>query len=43
MPRIAGATMEVVAGTGHLSMLEKPSDVAQLVRTFVDGLNGKKS
>jgi pimeloyl-ACP methyl ester carboxylesterase len=38
LPRIAGAQMHVLRGTGHLSPLEVPDALAALIRTFVAGL-----
>lgn len=39
LPRVPGAAMHVLPGTGHLSMLESPQDVAALIRSFCDPLN----
>lgn len=39
LPRIPQAEMRVLAGTGHLSMLESPGAVAELIAEFCDGLN----
>jgi pimeloyl-ACP methyl ester carboxylesterase len=38
LPRVAGTTIHVLAGTGHLSMLESPSEVAALIRSFCERL-----
>jgi pimeloyl-ACP methyl ester carboxylesterase len=38
LPRIAGARMHVLSGTGHLSPLEVPVALAEHIRTFVAGL-----
>ncbi|TDN69507.1 alpha/beta fold hydrolase [Paraburkholderia sp. BL10I2N1] len=38
MPRIAGARMHALPGTGHLSPLEAPSALATTIRQFVAGL-----
>jgi pimeloyl-ACP methyl ester carboxylesterase len=35
LTRIPHASLEVVPSTGHLSMLESPEDVAQLINDFV--------
>jgi pimeloyl-ACP methyl ester carboxylesterase len=40
LPRIPQATMAVVPGTGHLSMLESPDAVAALITAFCDDLDG---
>jgi pimeloyl-ACP methyl ester carboxylesterase len=36
LPRIPQATMHVLPGTGHLSMLESPDGVASLIATFCE-------
>lgn len=36
--RVPGATLQVLAGTGHLSMLESPSEVTALIRSFCERL-----
>ncbi len=38
LTRIPYATMRVLPGTGHLSPLESPTEVAALIDEFVDGL-----
>jgi pimeloyl-ACP methyl ester carboxylesterase len=38
MPRIAGARLEVLEGVGHLSPLEKPHEIAVLIRRFAGTL-----
>ncbi|MGV2289924.1 alpha/beta fold hydrolase [Trinickia sp. YCB016] len=45
LPRIAGARLHVLPGTGHLSPLEAPSAVATLIRQFAGELqsHGKSS
>jgi uncharacterized protein (TIGR02246 family) len=41
LPRIAHAVMHVLPGTGHLSPLEAPADVAQIIARFVGAIEGK--
>jgi pimeloyl-ACP methyl ester carboxylesterase len=36
LTRIPHAVMRVLPGTGHLSPLESPGDVAGIIREFVD-------
>ncbi|QGZ65251.1 alpha/beta fold hydrolase [Paraburkholderia acidisoli] len=43
LPRIAGARLQVLPGTGHLSPLEAPAEVAAAVRAFVAGLDAPRS
>ena len=38
LTRVPHAVMRVVPGTGHLSPLESPVEVAEIIREFVDGL-----
>ncbi|HEY0210056.1 alpha/beta hydrolase [Acerihabitans sp.] len=38
LPRIPQAGMRVLAGTGHLSPLESPGEIAGLIRTFIAAL-----
>ncbi|WP_413729574.1 alpha/beta fold hydrolase [Sodalis sp. RH22] len=38
LPRIPQARMRVLAGTGHLSPLESPGEIAALIRTFISAL-----
>jgi quinol monooxygenase YgiN len=38
LTRVPHAVMHVLAGTGHLSPLESPVEVAEVIREFVDGL-----
>ncbi len=38
MPRIPNAVLHVLAGTGHLSMLESPAELARLIAEFVASL-----
>jgi 3-oxoadipate enol-lactonase len=35
LPRVAGARLHVLPGTGHLSPLEAPAALAALIREFV--------
>ena len=37
LSRIRHATLHVVSGTGHLSPLESPQDLARLIGAFADG------
>ncbi|MDE1150416.1 MAG: alpha/beta hydrolase [Azospirillaceae bacterium] len=39
LPRIPQATLHVLPGTGHLSMLESPGEVARLIADFTRALN----
>lgn len=38
VPRIPGATLEVVSGTGHLSPLESPTELVRLIKQFASRL-----
>ncbi|MGY3452058.1 alpha/beta fold hydrolase [Bradyrhizobium sp. USDA 4353] len=38
LSRVPGATLQVLAGTGHLSMLESPLEVAALIQSFCERL-----
>lgn len=38
MPHLPGATLEVLGGTGHLSPLESPDELAGLIAGFVASL-----
>ncbi len=38
LPRIPQAVMQILPGTGHLSMLESPGAVASLIGAFCEGL-----
>ena len=40
--RIPQATMRVLAGTGHLSPLESPAEIADIIGDFVEGLAHKR-
>lgn len=42
IPRIPGARLEVVRGTGHLSPLEVPDALVRLIRTFVRDVVGER-
>lgn len=42
MPRLPGAFLHVLPGTGHLSPLEAPLDVARLVNRFAAGLGSAR-
>lgn len=39
LPRIPGAVMHIVPGTGHLSPLESPTELVRLIDTFATGLS----
>ncbi|OAJ55012.1 hypothetical protein A6V36_09320 [Paraburkholderia ginsengiterrae] len=39
LPRIPHAKLHVLAGTGHLSPLESPNEVARLIHAFVSELD----
>lgn len=39
LPRIPGAVLHVVPGTGHLSPLESPTDLVRLIDQFAAGLS----
>lgn len=41
LPRVAHATLHVLPGTGHLSPLESPDEVAKLIHAFVQGLGSQ--
>jgi pimeloyl-ACP methyl ester carboxylesterase len=41
LPRIAGARLHVLPGTGHLSPLEAPSALATAIRQFVGELESR--
>ena len=41
LPRIAHAAMHILPGTGHLSPLEAPAEVARMIARFVDAIEGK--
>lgn len=41
LPRIPHAAMHVLPGTGHLSPLEAPAEVARLIARFVAAIEGK--
>ncbi|MGV7241074.1 alpha/beta fold hydrolase [Caballeronia sp. M23-90] len=41
LPRIPHAAMHVLPGTGHLSPLEAPAEVAQLIARFVAAIEGE--
>lgn len=43
LPRIAGARLQVLPGTGHLSPLEAPAEVAAAVRAFVARLDAPRT
>ncbi|MFJ2363741.1 alpha/beta fold hydrolase [Pseudomonas sp. NPDC087697] len=42
LTRIPQSTLQVLPGTGHLSPLESPTEVAAIIRDFVDGLEQLK-
>jgi len=42
LSRITGATMQVLPGTGHLSPLESPIELAAIISSFVDSLVHEK-
>jgi pimeloyl-ACP methyl ester carboxylesterase len=41
LPRIPHAVMQVIPSTGHLSPLEAPEEVAQIIAGFVKAVVGK--
>lgn len=41
LPRIAAATLEIVAGSGHLSPIEAPDQLIAAIRRFVTGLHAE--
>lgn len=41
LPRIAGARLQILAGTGHLSPLESPLEIATMIRRFVVELESR--
>lgn len=43
LPRIPHAAMHVLPGTGHLSPLEAPADVARLIDRFVTAIKSKSA
>lgn len=43
LPRLPHAAMHVLPGVGHLSPLEAPFDVAQLIAQFVAAIEAKSA
>lgn len=43
MPRIPHAAMHILPGTGHLSPLEAPVELAHIIARFVAGIEGKSA
>lgn len=39
LPHITGATLQVLPGTGHLSPLESPAQLSEVISSFVDRLH----
>ena len=38
--RIAGATLVVIPGAGHIPFMEQPAEVVRIVLEFLEGLDG---